>query len=104
MLYSNENHSIQGQKYGWTRSQCDLAFKRDMEKSCVEHLGKKKRSFWHVSSEIVKLVAMRDGLEKCRQAAKVYYLSVHYYGDDNFVNSSPSWCNDPCAKENGSPN
>ena len=57
----------------------------------------------HLGKEITKLVGMSNGLNKCRQAANVYYLSVDYFGEDNYVNPSPSWCNDPCARERGSP-
>lgn len=101
---------FQGQKYGWSRSQCDVAFRRDMEAACDAKLGRKKRSLWdsiingiHVTSEISKLSSMSDGLAKCKQGAYVYYLSVKYFGGDNYISTSPSWCNDPCAKANGSP-
>ena len=77
-----------------------------MKRECAAHFGKKKRSFWgalHVLREITALSGLPHGLAKCRKAADVYYLSVMYFGEDNFVKSSPSWCNEPCAKEKGTP-
>ena len=96
--------------YGWSRSTCDIAFRRDMERICVAKQGRKKRGLWedlknglHVTSEISKLAAITDPLLNCKQGAYVFYLSVKYFGGDNYVRTSPHWCRDPCAKAAGTP-
>ena len=84
-----------------------------MENACTRKFGKWKRSLEqivsniknlvHVGGEASKLFLMSDGLKKCKQAAKVYHLGVKFFGKDYYVGSSPRWCNDPCAREEGNP-
>eukprot|EP00795_Rhopilema_esculentum_P001455 gene1455-15879_t len=100
-----------GQKYGWSRADCDRAFKRDMEAICVATFNRKRFFIWektknllHLSSEIAKWPMIIGDLPNCKHGAYIYYLAVSYFAQDNYERTSPVWCLDPCAKSKGNPN
>eukprot|EP00794_Sanderia_malayensis_P019004 gene19004-20916_t len=99
-----------GNKYGWTRSKCDIAFYKDMIAICQAKYGGKKRFLTdfvnglHVVHEVAKIPFISNKRDQCAQAAKVYYLAVDYFGQSSYNRNSPSWCNDSCALAKGNPN
>ena len=104
---------FQGTRYGWSRDDCDKAFKRDMELICDSLYTNKKRSWWGwgaiskvlaVTKEVIKLPSVSGKLNHCIQGAKIYYMSVDYFGADNYNKVSPAWCSDQCAISKGDPN
>ena len=105
----NSYINSKGQRYGWSRDECDNAFRRDMETICTQQHGSRKRGWSDVmnalavAGEIAKWPKITNDLAHCKHGAKIYYLSVKYFGASNYEKTSPSWCNEPCSKAKGSP-
>ena len=59
--------SGQGHHFGWTRTQCDNTFERDMHKLCENHSSGRKR-----------LIFSKE--RRCRTAAKMYFLAPKTVG------------------------
>lgn len=70
-----------GQRYSWTRLQCDNAFYWDMSKLCS-----KRRNFQ----------------KTCKDFAGIYYRAVRLGGTRHFEVPSKYWCN-TCPSSNGDP-
>ena len=81
--------SGQGHHFGWTRTQCDTTFERDMHKLCENHSSRRKR-----------LIFSKE--RRCRTAAKMYFLAPKTVGSRNWVKLSPPWCRG--AENCGNPN
>ena len=91
--------------YGWKRSSCDLAFKKDMVQLC-RSFGTSKRflkNVWEVLKSLVSW-ATADEDQRCVKAANTYYTAVEEFGESHFAENSPEWCDQPCAKAEGNPN
>ncbi|CAH3153857.1 unnamed protein product, partial [Porites lobata] len=70
-----------GNRFGWTRTQCDSTFERDMHKWCENHSNRRKRLLF--SKE-----------RRCRTAAKMYLSAPKTVGSRYWVKLSPPWCRD----------
>lgn len=77
---------------------------------CDKLYSNKKRSIWEgfsnslaVAKEIAKLSSIDAEKAKCEQGAVIYYMSVRYFGQANYVTSSPKLCHKSCVVSKGSP-
>jgi len=107
---------IQGRKYNWSRKQCDIAFRTNMDKLCLLkdaakrsnafsswNIWDKLRAIFKVAKELTRWTAIKCGtLENCIQGSKVYYISVDQFGHEHF-GSNDEACNLECAKVHGAP-
>ena len=100
---------FQGKRYGWSRDDCDKGFKRDMELICDSLYTNKKRSWMDIMNAlsigrtIAKWSSITGKLNHCKYGAKIYYMSVDYFGAGKYNKVSPAWCKDKCAKSKGDP-
>lgn len=103
-LAANKNCSKIGDLHflhGWTRAECDTAFKNDMYKECEQSTTRKRflSSLWNWLKGVVS-----DKVKRCKAGADIYYNAVHYFGHANFEKLSPAWCQAACTKNLGDPN
>ena len=71
-IIPNYLHCSQGEHYGWTQTQCDYAFKRDMYKLCENSLERKRFFFSSVENLLKKLA---DKVKRCKSfGADLYYI------------------------------
>ena len=80
--------SGQVHRFGWTQTQCDSTFERDMHKLCENHSSSRKR-----------LIFSKE--RRCRTAPKMYLLAPKTLGSRYWVKLSPPWCRD--AENCGNP-
>ena len=94
-------HCPQGEQYGWTQTQCDNAFKRDMYELCEKSL-KRKRFLFPSAKNLAKKLGSK--VKRCKSfGADVYYRAVRTAGKFYWEKNPPTWCNPPCAKQRGDP-
>ena len=104
--------SPQGSAFGWTRAQCDVAFKRDMLNICNARKTLAKRDLWgtiqkgwEVVKAMTKWVSVQDRHKHCSHGAEVYYTAVDHFGHLYYETTSPSWCREhACVRPKGNPN
>ncbi|CAB3988277.1 Conodipine-M alpha chain, partial [Paramuricea clavata] len=79
-----------GKRYGISRYQCDLEFKRKMYKICES--SKRKRWVWSALGNLFTGKA-------CKATADVYFGAVDNFGAKHYENPSPSWCERSCVQD-----
>merc|ERR1711965_177814 len=112
-----------GNKFGWTRNDCDVAFKADMIELCkIRQEKESQQKFWDdiknwIKSAWNKLVGalivggeIKDWLmipwgsyASCMQGTNVYYNAVKQFSGPYFEKTPPAWCSFKCAKDIGNP-
>lgn len=101
---------LQGVRYGWTKTDCDDAFRQDMITICESLYINSRRSFlanlraaFNIGGSIAKWPFIDGKLDSCKHGAEIYYSAVAAYGDESFRKLPSYWCEDPCVVERGSP-
>lgn len=112
-----------GAKHGWTRAQCDLAFKENMKTLCKlrheydnglryglswwDSIKKAFKGVIQVAKTMKQWLKIDVGtLDHCLNGAEVYYTSVDNFASSNWVKDHNKYpmCSHGCSPVLGHPN